>query len=69
MKNPATIGRGAKIALVSLGCPKNLVDLQVVASALRRGFACPQQQRQCEGHPQQRVEGGMCTHDPAPGNN
>lgn len=29
------IGRGDKIALVSLGCPKNLVDLQVVASALR----------------------------------
>ena len=28
-------GRGDKIALVSLGCPKNLVDLQVVASALR----------------------------------
>lgn len=28
-------GRGEKIALVSLGCPKNLVDLQVVASALR----------------------------------
>ena len=35
MKNPAHIGRGAKVALVSLGCPKNLVDLQVVASALR----------------------------------
>ena len=29
------VGRGDKIALVSLGCPKNLVDLQVVASALR----------------------------------
>ena len=28
-------GGGGKIALVSLGCPKNLVDLQVVASALR----------------------------------
>ena len=35
MKNDGTIGRGAKVALVSLGCPKNLVDLQVVASALR----------------------------------
>lgn len=33
------IGRGAKVALVSLGCPKNLVDLQVAASALREaGF-------------------------------
>ena len=32
-------GRGDKIALVSLGCPKNLVDLQVAASALREaGF-------------------------------
>lgn len=27
-------GRGEKVALVSLGCPKNLVDLQVVAAAL-----------------------------------
>ena len=35
MENTANIGRGAKVALVSLGCPKNLVDLQVVASALR----------------------------------
>ena len=35
MKKPTGIGRGAKVALVSLGCPKNLVDLQVVASALR----------------------------------
>ena len=35
MENTAHIGRGAKVALVSLGCPKNLVDLQVVASALR----------------------------------
>ena len=35
--NPAAdnVGRGDKVALVSLGCPKNLVDLQVVASALR----------------------------------
>ena len=35
MENAPNIGRGAKVALVSLGCPKNLVDLQVVASALR----------------------------------
>ena len=35
MKKNGSIGRGAKVALVSLGCPKNLVDLQVVASALR----------------------------------
>ena len=35
----ASLGRGAKVALVSLGCPKNLVDLQVMASALREaGF-------------------------------
>ena len=36
-KNPprTSLGAGARVALVSLGCPKNLVDLQVVASALR----------------------------------
>ena len=30
----AAVGRGEKIALVSLGCPKNLVDLQVMGAAL-----------------------------------
>lgn len=30
----AAAGRGEKVALVSLGCPKNLVDLQVAAAAL-----------------------------------
>lgn len=30
----AAIGRGERLALVSLGCPKNLVDLQVMGAAL-----------------------------------
>jgi hypothetical protein len=38
-QSKTALGRGDKIALVSLGCPKNLVDLQVAASALRKaGF-------------------------------
>lgn len=34
MADAPTLGRGEKVALVSLGCPKNLVDLQVMAAAL-----------------------------------
>ena len=34
MRNENKPGRGEKVALVALGCPKNLVDLQVAAAAL-----------------------------------
>ena len=43
------VGRGEKIALVSLGCPKNLVDLQIVSAALARaGFDVGVQQDEAD---------------------
>ncbi len=43
------VGQGEKIALVSLGCPKNLVDLQIISAALARaGFDVGVQQDEAD---------------------